>query len=131
MQNQEGGEFKNSLAALLAKGNPMMPGARRKTVKPTETIEEEEKEKIKVDIFNDFDEDDDKPAPKLENVIFFVIIYYEIRMNSCLSLLWPKLQRRHQSMMWHCLISTTSEVNLISFIRYSNILNCKLNMSHN
>ena len=70
MTSQDGGGFKNSLEALLAKGNPMA-GGRKKTTKQPEPIEEE-KEKIKMDIFNDQD-DDDKPAAAIDNVTYFLL----------------------------------------------------------
>lgn len=75
----EGGDFKNSLASLLAKGNPLMGGGPRKTVqKKQEKVKEveEEKEKIKVDIFNEeeFDENCTK-MPELTNVMIYYIDY--------------------------------------------------------
>ena len=59
------GDFKSSLAALLAKGNTLQ---KRPTIKETHHPIEEEKEKIKVDIFNDLD-DEDKAAGVIDNVI--------------------------------------------------------------
>jgi len=60
--------FKNSLAALLSKGNPMMMP--KKVIKERdEPIEEEHREKIKVDIFDDLD-DENKSSPILDNVTY-------------------------------------------------------------
>lgn len=56
--SQESTDFKNSLAALLSKGNPLMPGMAKQRSVPVRVQEEEEvKEKIKFDIFNNADED--------------------------------------------------------------------------
>ena len=59
--SQESADFKNSLASLLSKGNPLMPGVqRRPTVAPKKLEEEiQQKDKIKFDIFNDNEETPD------------------------------------------------------------------------
>ena len=59
-----GGEFKNSLEALLAKGNPMAIGFKKQPTVVKQEENEEEREKIKFDIFLD----NDGEAPELDNV---------------------------------------------------------------
>ena len=66
-KNLGGGDFQNSLAALLARGNPLAVGAKKPKV--IETVEEEKRETIKMDIFAD---DEDKPVPLLDNVTNYV-----------------------------------------------------------
>lgn len=52
--SEQQAEFKNSLASLLAKGNPLAPGvARKQTVVKSKKEEEEQKEKLKFDVFDD------------------------------------------------------------------------------
>ena len=58
--SQESNDFKNSLASLLSKGNPLMPGIAKKqtfVAKKFEETEDEPKEKIKFDIFNNLEEE--------------------------------------------------------------------------
>ena len=75
--NQDGNDFKNSLASLLSKGNPLMPGMPRKTVTQPKKTEEEAapaKDKIKFDIFNNEDDTTDyMKKTVLDNVIINVI----------------------------------------------------------
>ncbi len=53
--SQESAEFKNSLANLLARGNPLAPGVARKQTVVKPKAEEETKEKIRFDVFDDED----------------------------------------------------------------------------
>jgi hypothetical protein len=70
--SQESNDFKNSLAALLSKGNPLMPGGKKPNApaKKAPVEEEEQKEKIKFDIFNNLEEEspDYKKKTVLDNV---------------------------------------------------------------
>ena len=54
--SEESNDFKNSLAGLLAKGNPLAPGAPRRQTTRAKKDDEEEKEKIKLDVFKDEEE---------------------------------------------------------------------------
>lgn len=62
-------DFKNSLAALLSRGNPMALGPQKKQPKVQDSIEEEPRNVLKMDIFNDGD-DEEKPAGVIDNVSF-------------------------------------------------------------
>lgn len=65
---ESNGDFKNSLASLLSKGNPLMPGIQKKATIVNE--EEAPKEKIKFDIFNEEGESPDyMKKTVLDNVI--------------------------------------------------------------
>lgn len=69
--SQESQDFKNSLASLLSKGNPLMPGVQRRPTIAPKRFEEEaaQKDKIKFDIFNDEEETPDyKKKTVLDNV---------------------------------------------------------------
>lgn len=69
--SQESTDFKNSLASLLSKGNPLMPGAQRRPTVAPKKLEDEapQKDKIKFDIFNDEEESPDyKKKTVLDNV---------------------------------------------------------------
>lgn len=62
--SEESADFKNSLASLLSKGNPLAPGVqRRQTIQPKKQVEEDQpKDKIKFDIFNQEEETTDYMA---------------------------------------------------------------------
>jgi hypothetical protein len=54
--SQESADFKNSLASLLSKGNPLMPGVQRRPTVVKMEEESQAKDKIKFDIFNNGEE---------------------------------------------------------------------------
>jgi hypothetical protein len=79
--SEESNDFKNSLANLLAKGNPLAPGVARKqtVVRNKKDEEEENKEKIKLDIFKDEEEGANKyknAGPVLDNVNDLTLIIF-------------------------------------------------------
>lgn len=69
--SEDSKSFKDSLAGLLAKGNPLAPGAPRRQTTRAKKEDEEEKEKIKLDVFKDEEElgnEKYKNAGVLDNV---------------------------------------------------------------